>query len=153
MYYTILLAYDGSLGGRRALREGAKVAIKFNSATHLLAVMKPAFGAQIGHGFDTGHMTDTELKHHKDTLDKGVAMLKGWGLEATGHLVRGDPIEEISRLAGEVEADLVVVGHGMHGPLARWWRTPISASLLDKLDCSLLIAMHGPAEEGMQSAE
>ncbi|HET7674478.1 MAG TPA: universal stress protein [Gammaproteobacteria bacterium] len=148
MYHTIVLAYDGSLGGRRALREGAEVAIKFGSATHLLAVMKPAFGTQIGHGFDIGHMTDTELKHYSDTLDEGVAMLKGWGLEATGHLVRGDPVAEISRLAAEVAADLVVVGHGSHGALARWWRTPLSASLLDKLECSLLIAMREPAAGG-----
>ncbi|HET6726164.1 MAG TPA: universal stress protein [Gammaproteobacteria bacterium] len=147
MYKTILLAYDGSLGGRRALREGANVAIKFNAATHLLAVMRPAFGAQIGHGFDTGHMTDTELKHYQSTLDEGVEMLKGWGLDAEGHLVRGDPVGEISRLAGEVAADLVVVGHGTHGALARWWRTPLSASLLDRLNCSLLIAMHGEATD------
>lgn len=146
MYHTILLAYDGTLGGRRALREGADTAIKFGADTHLLAVVKPAFGAQIGHGFDTGHMTDTELKHFETTLDEGVVKLKGWGLEATGHLVRGDPVTEISRLAAEVDADLVVVGHGSHGPLARWWHTPLCASLLDKLECSLLIAMRGPAE-------
>jgi nucleotide-binding universal stress UspA family protein len=145
MYYRIVLAYDGSLGGRRALREGANVAIKFNAATHLLAVMKPAFGAQIGHGFDSGHVVDTELNRFQGTLDEGVGLLKEWGLEATGHLVRGDPVGEISRLADEMEADLVVVGHGGHGPLSRWWRTPLSTSLLDRLNCSLLIAMHGPA--------
>jgi nucleotide-binding universal stress UspA family protein len=144
MYKSILLAYDGSLGGRRALREGANVAIKFEAKAHLLAVMRPAFGAQIGHGFDTGHMADAELKHYQDTLDEGVAMLEGWGLDATGHLVRGDPVAEISRMAAEVNADLVVVGPGSHGTLARWWRTPLSASLLDRLNCSLLIAMHSP---------
>ncbi|HET7371251.1 MAG TPA: universal stress protein [Gammaproteobacteria bacterium] len=147
MYHNILLAYDGSLGGRRALREGAKVAIRFEATAHLLAVMRPAFGAQIGHGFDTGHMADTELKHYQNTLDEGVAILEGWGLNVKGHLVRGDPVGEISRVAEEVDADLVVVGHGSHGALARWWRTPLSASLLDRLNCSLLIAMHRPAED------
>ncbi|HET7570554.1 MAG TPA: universal stress protein [Gammaproteobacteria bacterium] len=147
MYYRIVLAYDGSLGGRRALREGANIAIKFHAVTHLLAVMKPAFGTQIGHGFDIGHIADTELNHFQTTLDEGVAMLKDWGLDATGHLVRGDPVNEIARLATEVGADLVVVGHGGHAALSRWWRTPLSASLLDRLDCSLLIAMHGEAAD------
>lgn len=147
MYNTILLAYDGTLHGRRALREGANVAIKFGATAHLLAVMKPAFGTSIGHAFDTGSIIDTELKHFQTTLDEGVAMLKGWGLTASGHLVRGDPVEEIYRLAVDVAADLVVVGHGSHSALSRWWRTPLSASLLDRLDCSLLIAMHKPPED------
>jgi nucleotide-binding universal stress UspA family protein len=151
MYYRIVLAYDGSLGGRQALREGANIAIKFQAATHLLAVMKPAFGAQIGHGFDTGHMADTELNHFESTLEEGVAMLKEWGLDAAGHLVRGDPVTEIARFATEEEADLVVVGHGAHSSLSRWWRTPTSQSLLERLECSLLIAMHGEATDEVVS--
>lgn len=147
MYHNILLAYDGSLAGRRALREGANVAIRFDATTHLLAVMKPAFGAQIGHGFDTGNMVDEEVRHFQSTLNEGVALLKEWGLHAQGNLVRGDPVVEISRLAADVNADLVVVGHDVKGPLSRWWRTSISASLLDKVPCSLLIGMHGPATD------
>lgn len=153
MYRTILLAYDGSLSGRRALREGANLAIKFEAQAHLLAVMKPAFGAQIGHGFDTGHMMNAELKAFEETLEEGVALLKEWGLNANGHLVRGDPVGEISRLAEEVESDLVIVGHDRSGTLSRWWHTPLSTSLLDKLDCSLLIATHGEAVDQVATNE
>ncbi|HSC46457.1 MAG TPA: universal stress protein, partial [Gammaproteobacteria bacterium] len=64
---------------------------------------------------------------------------------STGHLVHGDPVAEIVKLAERVKADLVVVGHRERGPVARWWNTPTSMSLLDKLDCSVLIGMkQGP---------
>lgn len=117
MYRTILLAYEGSLAGRRALREGANIAIKFGAATHLLAVMKPSLTANMGHDFDGGHLVDEELKYFRDTLSEGVDLLKEWGLDAEGHLVWGDPATEISRTSREVAADLVVVGHDPQGRL------------------------------------
>lgn len=147
MYHRILLAYDGTLAGRRALREGANVAIKFDATTYLLAVMKRAAGAQIGYNYDTGALVEEEVTHYQATLDEGVALLKEWQLDAEGTMVRGDPVNEISRFADEIDADLVVVGHDYKGSSARWWHTSLSASLLDKLPCSLLIGMHGPATD------
>lgn len=109
--------------------------------TPLLAVIKHSAGTAIGQGFDARGLVATETAHFRKTLDEGVTLLKGFGLEATGHLTQGDPVEEIVRLAEAVRADLVVVGHRERGALARWWRTPVSMSLLDKLHCSLLIGM------------
>ena len=39
MYRKILLTYDGTIEGRRALHEGAEVARTFGAQTHLLAVI------------------------------------------------------------------------------------------------------------------
>ena len=43
-YHNIVLAYDGSLDGRKALLEGAEIAKCFKAKTHLLAVIKPGLG-------------------------------------------------------------------------------------------------------------
>ncbi|MGB9430349.1 MAG: universal stress protein [Gammaproteobacteria bacterium] len=141
LYENIVLAYDGSLEGRRALREGAELAAQFKARTHLLAVIKHSAGMAIGQGFEARGLAAAEVSHFQKTLDEGVSILKSFGLEASGHLTEGDPVAEIVKLAVSVKADLVVVGHRERGALARWWRTPVSMSLLDKLNCSLLIGM------------
>lgn len=139
-YHNILLAYDGSLDGRKALLEGAEIAKCFKAKTHLLAVIKPGLGTAMAQGLAAAQDGEQTV-YYKGTLEDGVKFLKKHGLETEGHAVHGEPVEEIVRLAKQVKADLVVVGHRVRGPLARWWSTPTSMTLLDKLDCSLLIGM------------
>ena len=140
-YRTIVLAYDGSEDGRRALLEGAELAKRFKAKTHLLAVIKDDAGAALAQAYVATPPGDNTV-FHQNTLRDGVKFLKGHGLEVTGHVVRGDPVTEIVKLAQEVKADLVVVGHRERGLLEKWWTTPTSMSLLEKIDCSLLIGMH-----------
>lgn len=139
LYTDIVLAYDGSLDGRRALREGAEVAVQFKARTHLLAVIKYSAGTAIGQGYDPRALPSDEDLYFRKILDEGVGILTSFGLSASGHLAHGDPVDEIVKLANETNADLVVVGHRERSALARWWRTPVSMSLLDKLNCSVLI--------------
>jgi nucleotide-binding universal stress UspA family protein len=145
-YRTILLAYDGTAEGRRALQEGAEVAKHLKAKTHLLAVVADDAGAAMAQaGGAAAPMERTQF--YQGTLNEGVKFLKGEGLDATGYLVHGDPVAKIVKLAERVKADLVVVGHRERGPVARWWNTPTSMSLLDKLDCSVLIGMKpGPTQ-------
>jgi nucleotide-binding universal stress UspA family protein len=146
-YQTIVLAYDGTVEGRRALVEGAALAKRCGATAHLLAVVKHTASSAIGQGFEPG-LPDSQADFYQTTLDEGVRFLKQHGLDSVGHLVHGDPVEEILKLAKQVRADLVVLGHRNRGPLARWWSTPTSMSLIDELECSVLIGMHdsGKAE-------
>lgn len=139
LYSSILLAYDGSLDGRRALREGAEIARKFRAHVQLLAVVKQTAGAAIAQSYDPRSLPSDEAAQFETILNEGIDMLKDLGLEAAGNLVLGDPVDEIVKLANAIQADLVVVGHRERSALARWWRTPMSMSLLDKLPCSLLV--------------
>jgi nucleotide-binding universal stress UspA family protein len=139
-YKTIVLAYDGTVEGRRALVEGAALAKRCGAKAHLLAVVKQTASSVIGQGFEPG-LPDAEQHFYRSTLDQGVKFLKSHGLDTVGHLVHGDPVEEIIRLAQKESADLVVLGHRNRGPLARWWSTPTSMSLIDELGCSVLIGM------------
>ena len=140
-YKTILLAYDGTEDGRRALLEGAEIAKRFKTKVHLLAVISDDAGSVLAQGMGGAQMERTVF--YKNTLDAGVRFFKKHGLEAEGHVVHGEPVEEIAKLAKEIGAELVVVGHRERGPLARWWSTPTSMSLLDKLECSVLVGMSG----------
>jgi nucleotide-binding universal stress UspA family protein len=54
----------------------------------------------------------------------------------------GEPVEEICRLAKELDVDLIVVGHNQKTSFAaRWWKGSVGASILDYAPCSLLVAL------------
>ena len=137
-YRTILLAYDGSNDGRSVLVQGADLARSCQAKAHLLAVVSP----KAGHAFATSLSNTDPMEQtlfFRNTVEDGVRFFRKRGIDVEGHTARGEPVEEIARLAKEVHADLVVVGHRPHGALARWWSTPTCVSLLDAVHCGVLV--------------
>lgn len=137
-YRTILLAYDGSNDGRRVLLEGADLAKGCGAKTHLLAVVTEKSGAAYAQSLTSASPLEHTLSF-RNTVDEGVKFFQRRGIEVEGHVARGEPCAEIAKLAKQVGADLVVVGHRPHGALARWWITPTCMSLLDQLHCGVLV--------------
>jgi len=140
-YRTILLAYDGSNDGRRVLLEGADFAKSCGAKTHLLAVITPKSGHAMAQSLAGAEPMEQTL-FFRNTVEDGVRFFRKRGIEVEGHTARGEPVEEIARLAKDVGADLVVMGHREHGSLARWWNTPTCVSLLDAVRCGVLVCRH-----------
>lgn len=140
-FENILLAYDGSEKGRVALRRSKQLLMSEGvQQVHLLAVVPLTGAVAAAEGFYTESMYEAERERIEAVLDEGVSLLEQEGIEARGHLRAGEPSHQIARLANDLEADLVVVGHQRRGVLARWWQGSVGASLLDRLNCSLLVA-------------
>jgi nucleotide-binding universal stress UspA family protein len=140
MYRKVLLAYDGSAEGRLALREGARIAQICGSEVFLFAVVNITAGAVIAEGAVSG-AASYQREAYEEVLEEGVRRLKGMGFaSATARLGVGDPGQQISAVAEEIGADLVVVGHRTQGALARWWSGSVAAYLVDHVPCSLLIS-------------
>ena len=143
-YRKILLAYNGSKDGDRALLECGDVAGFLQAETHLLAVATMPPSLFLTEGFVPEELLEEEKKRTQAVLDDGVRQLKGKGFNVMGHLAVGEPVEEICRLARELSVDLIVVGHNQKTSFAaRWWKGSVGASLLDHAPCSLLIALTG----------
>ena len=141
-YRKILLAYNGSLEGKRALVECAELANFLHAETHLLAVASMPPSLFLTEGFVPEELLEEEKKRTQQILDEGIAALKEKGFNATGLLAVGEPVEEICRAAKERGADLIVVGHHQSTSLAaRWWKGSVGAALLDYAPCSILIAL------------
>ncbi len=141
MYKRILLAYDGSEAGQKALTECRELAQWSRSEIELIAVM-PSMMAFVGL---EGGVYDVELEAREKAkfdavLADGLRRLQAAGFgNARGEVVTGEPIEEITRHARKVNADLIVVGHKHVGSLAaRWWRGSVSKSLIEHAPCSVL---------------
>ena len=141
-YRKILLAYNGSAEGKRALLECAELANFLHAETHLLAVASMPPSLFLTEGFVPEELLEEEKKRTQQVLDEGIATLKDRGFAAAGHLAVGEPVEEICRLAKEQSVDLVVIGHNQNTSFAaRWWKGSVGASLLDYSPCSILIAL------------
>jgi len=141
-YQRILLAYNGSKEGRRALLECADLAGFLKAETHLLAVASMPPSLFLTEGFVPEELLEEEKKRTQTVLDEGIRKLREGGFNANGDLVVGEPVEEICRLAKALRTDLIVVGHNQHHSFAaRWWKGSVGASLLDYAPCSILIAL------------
>jgi len=142
-YKKILLAYNGSDEGKRALVECAELANFLGAETHLLAVATMPPSLFLTEGFVPEELLQEEKKRMQQILDEGIHNLSGKGFNATGHLAVGEPVEEICRCAKDLDVDLIVLGHNQKTSFAsRWWKGSVGASLLDHAPCSILIAMH-----------
>jgi len=139
MYKKVLLAYDGSIEGRRALREGAKLAQLCHAEVFLLAVVETASSVAALEGGVMISM-DEQFAAYQAILAEGVERLKAMGFSPTARLGMGAAGREIAEVAEEIGANLVVVGHRPSGPLARWWFGSVGTYLIKHLRCSVLVA-------------
>jgi nucleotide-binding universal stress UspA family protein len=152
MYRTILLAYDGTLEGRVALREGALLAKRCEAKVVLLAVIDPAAQVSVVGDAAIAFVPRYQTEDFQKILDEGVARLTRLGLAHTALLRTADPATCIVDVANEVGADLVVVGHHKQGTIARWLIGSVTASLIDRLNCSLLTGRLEVSEEELFAA-
>lgn len=143
MYKTIVLAYDGSESGQKALLDGQEIGQWGQAKLFLVAVMPslvPAIGAEVwSYDPDTDN---SERTAYQAVLDAGVARLREAGLEAQGELVTGNSVDEIVKVAASVRADLIVVGHKhRHTWAERWWQGSVSKSLIEYAPCNVLVVI------------
>lgn len=143
MYKRILLAYDGSDAGQKALLDCQDLAQWSGSELSLIAVMPSAmsFVGLEGGVYDI-ELEEREKKKYRAVLDEGLRRLSEAGYTARGELVAGEAIDEITRYARKMEADLIVVGHKhLDSWAARWWRGSISGALIEHAPCSVLVVI------------
>ncbi|HYD76123.1 universal stress protein [Ramlibacter sp.] len=140
MYKRILLAYDGSDAGQKALLDCREVAQWSGAELFLVAVMPSAmsFVGLEGGVYDV-ELEERERAKYQAILQDGLRRLEQSGHSARGEVVTGEAIEEITKYARKVEADLIVVGHKhLDSWAARWWRGSISGALIEHSPCSVL---------------
>jgi nucleotide-binding universal stress UspA family protein len=143
MYKRILLAYDGSEAGQKALLDCDEIAQWSKAQLFLVAVMPPPAALIGGEGFVyDSRGEEEERKRYESVLADGLRRLQESGHSARGEVVMGDAVDEITRYAAEMDADLIVVGHKhLDSWAARWWRGSVSKTLIEHAPCSVLVAI------------
>ncbi len=139
MYKTILFAYNGSQEGQDALTDTKELALWSGSQVWLVAV-KPGFDAVAfaGGGIYNPGWDAAEKKLFQNILDEGLQKFSDAGFVVRGEILEGNPVEEISKFAKGISADLIVVGHRhLESRVARWWSGSISSALVEQAPCSV----------------
>jgi nucleotide-binding universal stress UspA family protein len=140
MYARVLLCYDGTREGRGALRQGADVVLAMKSEAFLLAVCQSLVTSSIPDAV-TPELMACEERGATALLDEGVRWLQERGVKAEGALEFGNAVDCIAEAAERTRADLIVVGHKARGRLARWWTESDEENLLERVHCSILVAV------------
>lgn len=143
MYKKILLAYDGSDAGQKALLDCRDLAQWSQSEVFLIAVMPSAmsFVGLEGGVYDV-ELEEREKRKYQAVLEDGLRRLSEAGYTAQGEVVVGEAVDEITRYAKKIGADLIVVGHKhLESWAARWWRGSISGALIEHAPCSVLVTI------------
>lgn len=141
MYRKVLLAYDGSVEGRRALREGAALALRCDAEVFLLAVIDNSVSLATVDGAYALAINE-EQTAYQAVLDEGVQRLRAIGFSPEARLGWGRPGEVIVNVAKEIGADLVVAGHRRKGALAQWWSDSVGIYVIKHIGCSVLIGQN-----------
>jgi nucleotide-binding universal stress UspA family protein len=143
MYTRILLAYDGTESGQQALLNCRDLAQWSGAELFLVAVMPPTtVYVPVEGGFYEGtpdEQDQEERRRYEGILADGLHQLEDAGRKVSGEVLVGDAVDEITRYARQINADLIIVGHRhLDSWAARWWRGSTARALIEHAHCSVL---------------
>ena len=139
---TVIVGYDGSADGRRAVEAAAEVVAEDGVVHVLVAYKAPSAG-------DTERMLTQMPEEFRQSFDVFAApegtlrdaecLLGRRGVAHSGHLVDAHPAEAILDTADEIDADLIVVGSRGLGRAARFVRGSVSTRVANNASASVLV--------------
>jgi nucleotide-binding universal stress UspA family protein len=142
MFKRVLLCYDGSEVGRRALKRGAELAILVDAQVYVLSIIPNGVADAAVIAGAAGHacLVD-EAGSYRKLLDESVEWLKARGVAAEGYLASGNIIEQIIAFARRLAIDLIVLGHYPQPAGGFWWGSSHRASLAERANCCVFVAV------------
>ena len=136
VFNTVVVGTDGSDTANKAATQAIDLAKESGGSIHIVSAYKPQEMRAGG---------DEEFEKSLDSVDLAESLVSDWaararvaGVAVDTHIGTGSPADLICRIAGQVNADLIVVGNkGMTG--ARRVLGSVPNSVAHKAPCSVLI--------------
>ena len=138
MFKKILVANDGSEGGKKALAAAIAMAKKFEAELHCISVKeRPShFAETVGEVMEE---REEAAKHFAHVTAEGVAKAREAGVELRYEVRQGHEVETIIRFTREGHFDLLVVGFMGHSRVFdRIWGGS-SQNLTRLAPCSVMV--------------
>jgi nucleotide-binding universal stress UspA family protein len=153
MFKRVMLCYDGSEAGRRALRRGAELAILVGAQVYVLSIIPTGVaGAAVVAGAAGHACLVDEAGGYRKLLDESIEWLKARGVPAEGYLASGNTIEQIVAFSRRLAIDLIVLGHYPQPSGGFWWGSPQRVSLAERANCCVFVAVNAPEQAGSSAA-
>jgi nucleotide-binding universal stress UspA family protein len=142
MFKRVLLCYDGSVAGRRALRRGADLSIFLKAQVFVLSIIPAGALDPVLAAGAAGHACIVDQDHgYRRMLDESVEWLKARGLAAEGYLTGGITVDRILEYADKLAIDLIVLGYYPRASGGFWWSNTSRATLAERARCCILVAV------------
>jgi nucleotide-binding universal stress UspA family protein len=153
MFKRVLLCYDGSAVGRRALRRGAELAILVGAQVYVLSIVpEGTVDAAVVAGA-AGHVCLVDDAHgYRKLLDESIDWLKARGVTAEGYLANGNTIEQIAAFTRRLSIDLIVLGHYPQPAGGFWWGGANRVSLAERTNCCVFVAVSAADDTPLRPA-
>jgi nucleotide-binding universal stress UspA family protein len=138
MFKKILVGYDGSKGGKAALRQAAAIARESRAEITALWVREPLprYTDLPGEPEEAQEAADEYFQERRKEIEDAAAQ---HGIPIRCETNHGHPAKTILRFADEGGYDLIVIGHSDHSEL--WGRLlgDTADRISDHAHCSVLI--------------
>ena len=143
MFKRVLLCYDGTEAGRRALRRGAELAILVGAHVSVLSIVTDgvANAAVLAGAAGQACIVDEPAQYRK-LLAESIDWLKARDVRAEGYLTSGDYIDQIIAFSDRLKIDLIVLGHYPRPTGGSWWSASKRVSLADRVKCCIFVAVN-----------
>ncbi len=153
MFKRVLLCYDGSEAGRRALKRGAELAILVGAQVYVLSIIPTGVAGAAVVASAAGHacLVD-EADGYRQLLDESIDWLKARRVHAEGYLASGNIIEQIVAFSRRLGVDLIVLGHYPQPSGGFWWGSPQRVSLAERANCCVFVAVNASEEPSSSAA-
>jgi nucleotide-binding universal stress UspA family protein len=134
----IVIAYDGSDGGREALEQGLQLARRARAVATVVYVRHAQLPI-VGDPFYERALSK-ELQRGRDVLDEARLYAAAFAIVPETELLEGDAAEQILDLARLRGADLIVVGSRGRGAIAEALLGSVSHAIVHRADRPVLVA-------------
>ena len=143
MFKRVLLCYDGTEAGRRALRRGADLAVLLGAQVHVLSIIPTGVaGAAVMAGAAGQACIVDEAGEFRRLLNESIDWLKERGIAAEGYLASGEYADQIVAFAQRLNIDLIVLGHYPLPAGGSWWSGTKRVSLAERINCCIFVAVN-----------
>jgi nucleotide-binding universal stress UspA family protein len=143
----VLVAYDGSAPADAALRfaaalplrDGAefRVATVFSAMAPLSSGIAPTMVGLAEHAY--AEELETAERQAVSVAEAGAAIIRAAGRTATATAISGPPLERLTELASEFDADLIAVGDRGRSGIQRFLLGSTSAGLVTSPPTNILV--------------
>jgi nucleotide-binding universal stress UspA family protein len=147
MFKRVLLCYDSTEAGRRALRRGAELAVLLGAQVYVLSIVPNAVeNAAVLAGAAGQACIVDEAAVFRKLLNESIDWLKARGVIADGYLASGDYIDQIIAFSNRLSIDLIVLGHYPQPSGGFWWSGASRVSLAERAKCCVFVAVNSSDE-------
>jgi nucleotide-binding universal stress UspA family protein len=138
MFKTILHANDGSEGADKALALALGLAKQEGSELHMVCIEEISeFPETIGEVRDEKRLAD---RRYRPIVRRAETLAEQQGVKLVTHIIAGHPVRDIVMLAGELKADLLVIGATGHSTFYERVLGTRADRLVDLSPCPILVA-------------